>query len=151
MRKSSVLKSILAAMLFIAAAVIIFLTAARLSENSSEKRFEMPSNAARVEFLNKYGLIVKPVPEVQDITIPRRFGTVYEEYNKLQLSQGFDLKEYAGRDAVLCSYTVLNCPEYPENVRANMVICDNILIACDVTLNEENGFTRALVTDVQEN
>lgn len=145
MKKTSAAKRIVLIAVFGVILAAVLLLAARLREESDKPRYEMNSNAMRVEFLNSCGLIVKPVPEYQDIRIPEKFGTVYEEYNKLQLSQGFDLMPYAGREALLCSYTVLNCPEYPENVTANLVICDGVLIACDITLNEENGFTKALI------
>lgn len=146
MKKSSAAKHIVLIVIFAVIAVLVLLLASKLLGDSGKPKYEMSSNAMRVEFLNSCGLIVKPDPEIQEIKIPEKFGTVYEEYNKLQQSQGFDLLPYAGRDAVLCSYTVLNCPEYPENVAANLVICDGVLIACDITLNEENGFTRALIT-----
>lgn len=146
MKKESAAKRIALIAVFGVILAAVLLLAARLHAESDKPRYEMNSNAMRVEFLNSCGLIVKPDPEVQDIRIPEKFGTVYEEYNKLQLSQGFDLLPYAGREALLCSYTVLNCPEYPENVTANLVICDGMLIACDITLNEENGFTKALIS-----
>lgn len=145
MKKTSAAKHILLIVIFAVIAVLVLLLASKLFGDSKDSQYEMNSNAMRVEFLNSFGLIVKPDPEIQDIKIPEKFGTIYEEYNKLQISQGFDLTEYAGREAVLCAYTVLNCPEYPENVVANLLLCDGKLIACDITLNEENGFTKALI------
>ncbi|MGN0696475.1 MAG: DUF4830 domain-containing protein [Oscillospiraceae bacterium] len=149
MSRKTAAKHALLIIIFAVIAVLILVLAARLSENTGESKYEMSSNAMRVEFLNSCGLIVKPDPEVQEIKIPRKFGTIYEEYNRLQQSQGFDLTPYAGREAVLCSYTVLNCPEHPDNVVANLLLCDGKLIACDLTLNEENGFTQVLITDTQ--
>lgn len=146
MSRKTAAKHALLIVIFAAAAVIITVLAAKLSRSAGESEYEMSSNAMRVEFLNSCGLIVKPDPEVQEIRIPKKFGTIYEEYNRLQQSQGFDLTPYAGREAVLCSYTVLNCPEHPDNVVANLLLCDGKLIACDLTLNEENGFTQALIT-----
>ena len=147
MKKGSAAKHIVLTAVFAVIAALVLLLASKLFGESEKSRYEMSSNAMRVEFLNSCGLIVKPDPEIQYIRIPEKFGTVYEEYNKLQNSQGLDLLPYAGREALLCSYTVLNCPEYPENVTANLVICDGVLIACDITLNEENGFTMALITE----
>ncbi|MGN1415567.1 MAG: DUF4830 domain-containing protein [Oscillospiraceae bacterium] len=149
MSRKTAAKHVMLIVIFAVIAALILVLAARLSRSTEESGYEMSSNAMRVEFLNSCGLIVKPDPEVQEIRIPEKFGTIYEEYNKLQQSQGFDLAPYAGREAVLCSYTVLNCPEHPDNVVANLLLCDGKLIACDLTLNEENGFTKALITAEQ--
>lgn len=146
MSRKTAAKHALLIVIFTVIAALILILAAKLSETTDDTKYEMSSNAMRVEFLNSCGLIVKPDPEVQEIRIPKKFGTIYEEYNRLQQSQGFDLTPYAGREAVLCSYTVLNCPEHPDNVVANLLLCDGKLIACDLTLNEENGFTQALIT-----
>lgn len=145
MKKGSVSKHLMLIIFFAVTAAAILFLSVKLLHGENTAGYEMDSNAMRVEFLNSCGLIVKPDAEIQDITIPQYFGAIYEEYNELQKTQGFDLKRYAGEEATLYRYTVLNCPEYPENVTANMVICGNILIACDITLNEENGFTKALI------
>ena len=149
MSRKTAAKHVLLIVIFAVTAALILVFTARLSRSTEESKYEMNSNAMRVEFLNSCGLIVKPDPEVQEIRIPEKFGTIYEEYNRLQQSQGLDLAPYAGREAVLCSYTVLNCPEHPDNVVANLLLCDGKLIACDLTLNEENGFTQALITGAQ--
>ncbi|MBQ8568851.1 MAG: DUF4830 domain-containing protein [Oscillospiraceae bacterium] len=144
-RKGS--KAALMIMLFIGIGGIILWAALNLSDKAQETGIELPSKASRVEFLNSFGLIVDPEPEIQDIKIPYEFGEIYNAYNELQRSQGLDLEKYAGADAVLLRYKVLNCPDYPENVTANLVLCSNILIACDITLNEEGGFTKALIPE----
>lgn len=150
MKKGSASKHFMLIIFFAVTAAVILFLSVKLLKDEKTTAYEMDSNAMRVEFLNSCGLIVKPDAEIQDITIPQYFGAIYEEYNELQKTQGFDLKRYAGEKAVLYRYTVLNCPEYPENVTANMVICGNILIACDITLNEENGFTKPLIPQKSE-
>lgn len=115
--------------------------------NKGEKvNTNLKSNSERVTFLNNYGYIVSPKPNTEEIKIPENFGEIYEEYNNLQISQGFDLSKYKGEECTLFSYTVLNYPDYAENVNANLIIYHGILIGCDLTLNEENGFTKALIT-----
>ena len=123
-----------------------FLTAAK-KEADSDIYFSMSSNAERVDFLNKQGWIVKPDPvSTEEITIPSEFNEVYERYDEFQDEQGFDLDDYKGRKAMIYTYSVLNYPDYPENVVANMIIADNRLIGGEVTLNEENGFTVPLLS-----
>ncbi len=117
------------------------------NENKSDEFLSMNSNAERVEFLNKQGYIV--VPEAvhkEEILIPSEFNEVYMEYSDFQKEQGFDLEKHKGKEATLFSYTILNYPEKSENVVANMLIIDGILIAGEVNLNEEGGFTEPLLS-----
>ncbi len=145
--KRSTAKHIILSVIFLGIVIGILFLAKSLFGKTEENKTELNANSERVEFLNNNGLIVTPDPETQEIRIPEVFGKIYEEYNELQQTQGFDLKKYAGEDAVLYSYTVLNYPDFAENVRANLVICRGTLIACDITLNEENGFTKALIAN----
>ena len=141
-----------AALIFLFAGIIgiIILMLLKAGKDSSEtEEFFMPSNSYRVGFLNANGIIVKPDPKTQDIVIPEEFGNIYAAYSELQKSQGFDLEKYKGRSAVMYSYDVLNCPDHIENVSANLIICDGRLIACDITLNEENGFTKAIIGNTE--
>ncbi len=77
-----------------------------------------------VEFLNSFGWEVdERYIEKAQITIPAEFDEVYENYNKIQKSAGFDLEKYKGKAAVRYTYIVKNYPDDEKNeVRAN-VIC----------------------------
>lgn len=95
----------------------------------------------RMEFLLECGWETDPASEtVQDIHIPERFTAVYENYNELQLRQGYDLTEYAGRDCTLYSYTVLNYPDPNQTVIANLYIYRNRIIGGDIHSTNLNGF-----------
>ena len=136
----------LGVVLLILGAMALWLLAAK-DEAEADKMFTFESNSERVRFLNRQGYIVEPDPETQDITIPAVFDDKYTEYNQLQLDQGFDLEPYAGKDAVLYTYKVLNYPDYPDNITANLIFDDHRLIGADISYNDgENGFTRALIT-----
>lgn len=142
-------------LLFVMLAAVIALAAYFLinakKEAENDAAYAMSTNAERVEFLNKQGWIVKPDPMSQEeILIPAEFNDVYKEYQALQKSQGFDLEKYKGMPVELISYRVLNYPGYTENITANMLISDGRLIGGDITLNEENGFTKPLVKVISE-
>lgn len=99
----------------------------------------------RMEFLLECGWETDPTSEtVQDIHIPERFTAVYENYNDLQLRQGYDLTEYAGRDCTLYSYTVLNYPDDSQTVIADLYVYKNRIIGGDVHSTSLNGFMIAL-------
>lgn len=107
---------------------------------------EMVSTAEeRMEFLLECGWETDPTSEtVQEIHIPERFTSVYENYNDLQLRQGYDLTEYAGRDCTLYSYTVLNYPDDSQTVIADLYVYKNRIIGGDVHSTSLNGFMIAL-------
>ncbi len=129
-----------------AAAALIFFSKAK-DESEADEMFTMPTNAMRVEFLNRQGWIVKPEPVSKDeVIVPSVFDGVYEEYAALQKEQGFDLEKFAGREVTVIKYQVLNYPDYPDNVTAVMMICDDRLIGGDISMTGENGFTVPLIS-----
>ena len=140
-------KHILLPVVIFAAAVGIIVAVSMMLADKKTDAPAMPSESYRVEFLNEHGLIVSPDVKREEITIPEEFGDVYSEYNELQIQQGFDLLPYKGRKAVLYSYRVLNYPMQSENVVADLIVCDGVLIGCDVSLNEENGFVRPIINE----
>jgi hypothetical protein len=131
--------------ILIAIAVVFVRKAA--TEKTLDEVFAMSSNAERVAFLNEQGWIVKPDPvSTEEVTIPTEWGSDFAEYLALEKSQGFDLERYAGETAEVFTYDVLNYPDYPENVTANMIVKDGRLIGGEVMLNTADGFIQALVT-----
>lgn len=99
----------------------------------------------RINFLLDCGWETDPNSEtIQDIHIPERFTAVYENYNDLQISQGYDLTDYAGRDCTLYSYTVLNYPDENQTVIADLYVYKNRIIGGDVHSTNLNGFMIAL-------
>lgn len=79
-----------------------------------------------------------------DVTIPKTFDAVYEEYNVVQKNQGMDLEAYKGKIAKKYSYTVTNYPNYEGAVQANLLIYDNQVIAGDVSALALDGFMHGL-------
>ncbi len=122
------------------------------TEAEQDSMFSMSSNSQRVKFLNEQGWIVKPDPvKKEEIIIPSEVNETYAEYLKLLNEQGFNIKEHMGKDAMMITYEILNYPDFPENVVANMIILDDKLIGGDVSLNEEGGFVVPLISDKTKN
>ena len=46
--------------------------------------------------------------QIQNITIPIEFNSIYEEYNSLQKKIGLDLNKYRGKNAKKITYTLKN-------------------------------------------
>lgn len=143
--KDKVKTAVMLIILIIAAGVIwIFMKADK--ENDLDEALTMNSNSERVIFLNKAGWIVAPDPiEQEKITIPSEFNEAYNAYNEIQLQQGFDLTKSAGEEAEIFTYSVLNYPDYPENITANLIFVNDRLVGADITQTVENGFTLPLL------
>ena len=125
---------------------VLFFSKAR-SESEADEMFTMSTNAQRVEFLNCQGWIVKPDPvSKEEVIVPSVFDGIYADYVALQTAQGFNLEKYKGKEAVIIKYEVLNYPDYPENVIATMMICDDHLIGGDISMSGDGGFTQPLVS-----
>jgi len=103
------------------------------------------TNEERISFLSGYGWQVDEEPmETQEIIIPRDFPEVYENYNEIQLSQGFDLSEYLGMEATRYTYRILNYPEADCGAVADIIVCKNFVIAGDVQSTALDGFMHGL-------
>ena len=106
---------------------------------------EADTNAARVEFLSGLGWKTSEEPvEVREVVIPLEFDEVYRNYNLIQLDQGFDLTQYAGRKMKCYTYDILNYPNGEENVRVNLLVYKERLVGGDVCSLRLDGFMHGL-------
>ena len=81
---------------------------------SQEQPVSVATNDARVQYLTDYGWEVVNSPvQTQQVRIPSEITEVYQRYNALQMSQGFDLTQYAGKTATRYVYEIENYPMPP--------------------------------------
>lgn len=105
-------------------------------------------DTGRADFLASYGWEITAVPEeVVEVTIPGSFNQVYERYNDLQLSQGFDLTPYRGKTVKRYTYTVHNYPDYTGAVHANVLIYKGSVIGGDICTYDLDGFMHGFSAD----
>ena len=96
---------------------------------------------ARIRFLADCGWDADPDSEqTQVIHIPEVFPPVYEDYNDLQLMQGYDLHDYEGRDCDLYTYDIRNWPDETQTVLANVYVYRGRIIGGDVHSTNLDGF-----------
>ena len=102
---------------------------------------------ARVEYLASCGYTVSPEPlRTQEVLIPKEFTEVYDQYNSLQQSQGFDLLKYRGKKVMQYVYAIENWPEEnADPVYATLLVYKNKLIGGDISRGGEDGFLRHLL------
>jgi len=103
------------------------------------------TNEQRIAFLAQFGWeVASEVLEEQGVTIPSEFGTVYADYNSLQIQQGFDLSKYAGCEAVRYTYKILNYSDGTVNAVADIIVYNGKVIAGDVQSTAIDGFMTTL-------
>lgn len=97
-------------------------------------------NDARVKFLTDLGWEVSTSPvESSQVRIPETQSDVYERYNALQKSQGYDLAQYAGKNVMRYVYKVTNFPNATEAVYATLLVYKNQVIGGDITDTAAKG------------
>ena len=98
------------------------------------------NNDARVKFLTDLGWEVTTSPaESSQVRIPENATEVFDRYNQLQKSQGYDLTQYAGKNVMRYVYKINNFPGATEPVYATLLVYKNQIIGGDVTNTAAGG------------
>ena len=98
------------------------------------------SNDGRVKFLTDFGGDVSTSPtESGQVRIPEAASEVYERYNALQKSQGYDLSRFAGKTVMRYVYKINNYPGATDPVYATLLVYKNEIIGGDVTNTAAKG------------
>lgn len=136
-------------LLILAAAVAVILALVLLlggrNDSTQTAAPAVSSNDARVKFLTDLGWEVTTSPtESSQVRIPEEQTQVYERYNALQKSQGYDLTQYAGKTVMRYVYRVNNFPGATEPVYATLLVYKNQVIGGDVTDTAAKGVIQGL-------
>ena len=127
----------------IAAIVVLFALFGGEAQVTDTSAPMAAGNDARVEFLKSFGWEVASSPvESNQVRIPAETSPVYERYNALQKSQGFDLTPYAGKNVMRFVYKITNYPDATEPVYATVLIYKNRVIGGDITDTAASGNIR---------
>ena len=139
--------NLLAAALLVVIACLLAVVALTAYRFSKKSQYTLGNEAQRQEFLKEMGWEVSgEFDECRQVLIPEQFNEVYEGYNELQKQQGFDLSAYKGKSCDVYTYKVKNYKghEDKDDVRCNLMICDDVLIGGDVSSTELDGFMQGL-------
>ena len=133
-------------MLVLGAVAALILSAVLLlggSNDTETAAAAVSSNDARVQFLKSFGWDVTTSPvESGQVKIPEESSQVFDRYNALQKSQGYDLTEYAGKKVMRYVYKINNYPGATEPVYATVLVHKNKIIGGDVTDTAAKGQIR---------
>ena len=141
--------------LFLAAAAIIAAIAALVllgGGETSQPTAAMTTapaadtNDARVKFLTDLGWDVTASPaESSEVKIPKTTDQVFDRYNQLQKSQGYDLSKYAGKKVMRYVYRINNYPNAQEPVYATLLVYKDKIIGGDITDTTPGGKVQGFV------
>lgn len=128
-------------MMYFAAVVIIIITTMAFVLFASGE-----TDTENITFLKSYGWEVRLKSiEKAEVIIPDPFDLVYENYNKIQLEAGLDLRPYKGMSGVRYTYQVENYPkDVGETVRANIICINDDPVAGDIMTVSVDGFMHSL-------
>ena len=103
----------------------------------------MSTNDARVKFLTNFGWEVAASPvESGQVRIPETGSEVFQRYNALQKSQGYDLGVLAGEVVMRYVYKIKNYPGATDPVYATLLVYKDQIIGGDVTDTSAKGVIR---------
>ena len=117
------LKKILLILGIIAAVIAGILWITGGDEDVTTAAPSVGTNEGRVKFLQDFGWEVAASPvESSQVKIPKETSEVFERYNNLQKSQGYDLSRHAGKNVMRFVYKITNYPGATEPVYATLLV-----------------------------
>ena len=134
--------------LIITAAAVLILAAIALMGGTGDSAAptaapSMSANEGRVQFLKSFGWEVTTSPaESGQVKIPRDSSEVFDRYNTLQKSQGYDLSSFAGKNVMRYVYQINNYPGATAPVYATLLVHKDSIIGGDVTDTSPGGKIR---------
>ena len=106
------------------------------------ERVKLVTNAQRVEYINSLGVkLLSDDYRSKTVVIPKEFDSVYNNYNKLQLTANLDLTAYKGKKVTVYTYDCAN-----ETV-VNLMIYKDRLIGGDIAETRFRGSMKPLKGD----
>lgn len=136
----------------IAGAILLILAAVwgLVKLSGGETPIDGSTNNARISFITSCGWETDPTHcELKEVRIPVNFDEVYEEYNELQLEQGFDLRPYRAHSVKQYTYLIHNYRDAGSgtplpDIYANLLVEDGRIIGADISSGEAGSFVAAL-------
>ena len=141
------IKKVIAALAAVAGVIIVLILL--LGGNGSSTTTASPSvagNDGRVEYLKTLGWEVNASPkESGQVRIPQEANEVFDRYNALQKSAGYDLNQFAGKTVMRYVYQVKNFPGAIDPVYVTLLVYKNQIIGGDITNTAADGSMHALI------
>ena len=135
-----------------AVALLIMLIGGGKDQSAATGVISVANNDDRVNFLSGFGWEVTNSPiETGQVRIPEQTSEVFERYNALQKSQGYDLSKFAGKKVMRYVYEITNFPGAKEPVYATVLVYKDRIIGGDITDTTPGGKIQGFVPAPIEN
>ncbi len=82
--------------------------------------------------------------DVRTVQLPDALTGKLEDYNQMQLAQGYDLSRHLGEQCTQYTYLVVNYPDQSQTVLATVYVQGSRVIAGDIHSTALNGFMHGL-------
>ena len=129
----------------IVAAVAAVLFALIFMRWQNSEKDKLMTTEGREMFLSELGWEIDPESEsYKSVLLPQTLEGIMEEYNRLQLEQGFDLSQHCGEECDQFCYTVTNYPNCESSVYATLYLQNGKLIAADIHSTAIDGFMHGI-------
>lgn len=102
---------------------------------------EAKTNADRLIFIKNLGFtVLTDKPETKTVNIPEVFYDVYNNYNVLQQSAGYDLSLYKGCEVTIYTYNINPPSGYNGECVINLIVYKDKIIGGDISSSALGGF-----------
>lgn len=99
------------------------------------------TNADRMIFIKESGYtLLSSEPITKTVNIPEVFYDVYENYNVLQKSGGYDLSLYKGCEVIIYTYQINSPQGYEGECAINLIVYNDRIIGGDISSAALGGF-----------
>ena len=134
------MKKTVIALCCVVAVIVAIILCAGGTDTQATSAAPVSNNDGRVQFLKGFGWEVSATPtESSQVRIPEQTSEVFDRYNQLQKSQGYDLSKLAGKNAMRYVYQISNYPGATDPVYATVLVYRNQIVGGDVTDTSPKG------------
>ena len=140
---ASIPKKMLTILLIVGIGILLFLIARGLF--GSGENYDMTTTDGRTAYLASLGWEIDPETEsFRTVVVPDALDGIMEQYNKMQIQQGYDLSLHLGESCLQYCYDVKNYPGSEGRVVVSLYLQGNEIIAADIHSTALNGFMHGL-------
>lgn len=108
---------------------------------AGNKPTDAKTNADRLIFIKGLGYtVLSDEPTAKTVNIPEAFYDVYNNYNTLQQSVGYDLSLYKGCEVIIYTYKINPPSDYTGECVINLIVYNDRIIGGDVSSSALGGF-----------
>ena len=130
--------------LIILAAVVLASSLIVSLKNNSGKVVAASDNLSVLAYIESFDIdVLKEGLKEDEIKVPTTFNDVYNNYNKIQKEQGFDLENYKGKTLKRYTYPMINI-EDEGSLFVEVLTFDGIIVAADIYSTNIGGSIRTL-------